>query len=62
MAVAAPCQTPGAVFHTEITPGRVLVAIDLPPTVRLDAADAAVAEAGLHNAVELVLAPYFARA
>jgi hypothetical protein len=60
MAVETPCQTPGAQFHTAISNRRIAVSVDLPGPLRLSAAQAAVLDANLHNALELVLAPYWA--
>jgi hypothetical protein len=59
MAIATRCQTPGAVFHSEITGRRVAVAVDLPQVMRLSEEAAKMLDANLHNAVELALAPYF---
>ena len=61
MAIMSKCQTPGAMFHTEIGPFRVACAVDCPPGVLADlsADDARTLEVNLHNALELVLAPYF---
>lgn len=61
MAAETPCQTPGAQFHTRITPVRVDVGVDLPAPLDLTEAEAAMLDANLHNAVELVLARYFPR-
>lgn len=60
MAQRTECQTPGARFHTRITGTSVEVSVDLPRQLDLDASKARLLERNLHNAVELVLAPYFA--
>lgn len=60
MAVRTPCQTPGAVFHTAISARAVSVSADLPGSLDLSESEAVILEANLHNAVELVLARYFA--
>ncbi|MFI2663365.1 hypothetical protein [Micromonospora carbonacea] len=54
MAVSTPCQTPGAMYTTHITPAGVTVAVTADLT-SLDAADAELLESQLHNVVELVL-------
>lgn len=61
MAVATPCRTPGARFHTHVGPDRIECSVDLPIDLGLDEAGAAVLIADLHNAVELVLASYWPR-
>ncbi len=61
MATATRCQTPGAVYWVIIGPDRIAVDVDLPFDLALGEDDAALLEANLHNMVELVLAPYFAR-
>lgn len=58
MALATPCQTPGAVYHTRIQDDRITVEIDLGHDLILDDESAAILEANLHNAVELVLARF----
>jgi len=61
MAIATPCQTPGAQFHTHVNSAGVMVAVEMPSDKSLDLTleQAKVLEAHLHNAVEQVLAPYF---
>ncbi len=61
MAIATPCQTSGAVFTTRIRRDHVLALVQMPEGMRLDLteAQAETLEANLHNALELVLAPYF---
>lgn len=61
MAMQTPCQTSGAIFHTEVSERRVSVSVDLPMALELDEAAAELLEANLHNAMELVLARYFAQ-
>lgn len=53
------CQTPDAVFHIKIGDREVSVAVDLPFPLGLTEEEAAILEANVHNAFELVLAPYF---
>jgi hypothetical protein len=60
MALPTSCQTPGAVFRTSVTDRAVSVTVDLPASLGLSEDEAVLLEANLHNAVELVLARYFA--
>lgn len=59
MAVATPCQTPGAQFHTGIAGNQITVWVELPEDVVLDEQQSEMLKANLHNAVELVLARYW---
>jgi len=59
MAIATPCQTDGAIFVTEIKARQIVVGVGLPFDLDLSEAQAETLEANLHNALELVLAPYF---
>jgi len=59
MAIATPCQTDGAIFATEIKARQIVVGVGLPFDLDLSEVQAEVLEANLHNALELVLAPYF---
>jgi hypothetical protein len=59
MAIKTVCQTPGAVFHTSIKSKQVSCIIDLPKSLKLDKEQAELLDANIHNAMELVLAPYF---
>lgn len=59
MALETPCQTPGAVFHTTITNNSVSCQIDLNKDLDLTEKQAKTLEANIHNALELVLAPYY---
>lgn len=59
MAIETTCQTPGAEFATHIRTDGVTVGVALPFDLDLDEEGAALLEANLHNALELVLAPYF---
>lgn len=60
MAIETPCQTSGAMFHTAISPTGITVTIDFGKVIPLNSAQAEVLEANAHNALELVLAPYYA--
>lgn len=59
MAQWTPCQTPGTQFHMHITENGFSVLVALPKPLRLNAAEAKLLEANIHNALELVLARYF---
>ena len=59
MAVETECQTSGAIFHVEINPREVICAVSLPFDLELSEYEAAILEANIHNAMELVLARYF---
>ena len=61
MALETPCQTPGALFHTRIEDRSVEVKVDLPGALELSEDEAAILEANVHNAMELVLARYWER-
>lgn len=61
MAVKTPCQTPGAVFHTNISSRNITLSIDLPKDLKLDESEAVLLGNNLHNAAELVLAKYFSK-
>jgi len=58
-ALETECQTPDAVYDTEITPKDVKVDVKLPHELDLDEGQAELLEKNLHNVVELVLAPHF---
>lgn len=59
MAVETPCQTSGAIFHTHISSDKITVTVDLGKVINLTDESAELLEANLHNALELVLAPYY---
>jgi hypothetical protein len=59
MAIKTACQTPGAQFHTKIASKSVEVKVDLPSELKLTKKEAQTLDSNLHNALELVLAPYF---
>lgn len=60
MAMQTPCQTPGADFSIHISADTIGVLVDLPfEFTNMSEDEAKILEANLHNAVELVLAPYF---
>lgn len=61
MAIETECQTNGAVFHTEISDRSISVKVDFGRTIYLTQEEAELLESNLHNAVELVLAPYYAK-
>jgi len=59
MAVETKCQTPGTRFKTVVDPLYITVEAWLPTALDLSEEEAALLEANIHNAMELVLAPYF---
>jgi len=58
-AIKTKCQTEGAVYQTEISEKNVSVNVKIPFTLDLDKDEAKLLEDNIHNALELVLAPYF---
>lgn len=60
MAVETVCQTPGAQFHTHISSDVIECKVNLPKALDLTEEEAKLLESNLHNALELVLARYFA--
>lgn len=59
MAIRTACQTPSAIFHTSVKSDKVSCVVDLPKPLKLDKEQAKLLDANIHNAMELVLAPYF---
>jgi len=59
MATETPCQTPGAVFHTFINDNQIWVNVQMNKLLSLSREQAEILDANIHNALELVLAPYF---
>lgn len=60
MAMPTKCQTSGAQFHTRISDENLSVTVDFGKLIPLDEGEAELLEANLHNALELVLARYYA--
>lgn len=58
-AVRTECQTPDAQFNIEINDSKVSVEVELPMNLDLTEDEAKLLESNIHNAMELVLAPYF---
>jgi hypothetical protein len=58
-AVKTKCQTPDAQFNIEINDKSVSVKVELPMELDLSESEAKLLESNIHNAMELVLAPYF---
>ena len=58
-ALKTPCQTSGAIFDTKISDSEVEISVKIPFDLDLDEDEAKLLEANLHNALELVLRPYF---
>lgn len=59
MATETSCQTDGVVYHTHISNNQILVNVELHKLLNLTKEQAEVLDANIHNALELVLAPYF---
>jgi hypothetical protein len=60
MALATPCQTPGATYRTRIEDSKITIQVDLGRrTLHLREESAALIEDNLHNAIELVLARFY---
>lgn len=61
MAIETPCQTPGAQYDTTISEQNICVWVHFPKGVGSQITEdaAQLLEANIHNALELVLAPYF---
>lgn len=59
MAVETECQTPGARFDTHIHETGFTVDFVYPGVLDLSEDQAELLDANIHNALELVLAPYF---
>lgn len=60
MAQSTISQTPDVIFHVSITDRHIGISADLPLPLSLGEDEAVLLEANLNNAMELVLAPYFA--
>jgi hypothetical protein len=58
-AVKTECQTPEANYNIEINDSKVSVEVELPMELDLTEDEAKLLESNIHNAMELVLAPYF---
>lgn len=58
-AVKTECQTPDAQFNIDISDEKVSVEVELPMKLDLTEDEAKLLESNIHNAMELVLAPYF---
>lgn len=59
MAFQTPCQTPGATFTVRVNSSFVDVGVSFPNKIELTADEATLLESNIHNALELVLRPYF---
>lgn len=57
-ALKTPCQTPGAIYHTEIKDKSVEVKVDLPEKQNLSVRDSDLMEKEIHNALEGVLSKH----
>lgn len=61
MATETPCQTSDAIYGISLTNRLVSCEVEIPFDLNLTADQAALLEANIHNALELVLAPYWIR-
>lgn len=59
MAIESPCQTPGTVYETNVSAGEVSVTLTFEHPLSLTGDQIAVLKVNLHNALELVMAPFF---
>ena len=59
MAIPTKCQTDGAVFKTYIAEEAMICWVEMPFDLQLSEPEAEELEANIHNAMELVLKPYF---
>ena len=58
-AVRTECQTGGAVYKIDISEDNITAVVNLPFELQLDKDEAKLLESNIHNALELVMAPYF---
>lgn len=58
-AVRTECQTDGAVYKMDISEDNITAVVNLPFELQLDKDEAKLLESNIHNALELVMAPYF---
>lgn len=59
MALSTPCQTPETLFKTVISGNVICSVVELPFALNLGDEEAETLERNIHNALELVLAPFF---
>lgn len=59
MAMKTQCQTPDASFSMHLTSTYMDVSVDFGRSINLTQQQAELLEANIHNALELVLAPYY---
>jgi hypothetical protein len=59
MALQTPCQTPGCNYIIDVRQDMVQVTVIAPRSLYLTPEEAKVLESNIHNAMELVLKPYF---
>jgi hypothetical protein len=60
MAVPTECQTPGAWFSVHTTDRALEVTVHFSKSLNLNEKEARLLEANVHNALEMVLAKYYA--
>ena len=59
MAIETACQTPGLVYTTQIHDTGLTVVVNFNRVNYFTEDEAEILDANIHNALELVLAPYF---
>ena len=58
-AIETKCQTKGAIYNTDISENNISIDIEIPFNIDLTKSEAKLLENNIHNALELVLKPYF---
>lgn len=60
-ALATKCRTPDAQYHTKISDDKIETSVDIPSKIlsELNEEQVETLEKTLHNAIEMVLAPYY---
>ena len=59
MAIESKCLTPKAVYHTHLSPERLLVQVDFGQTMELSEEAASLLEILIHNQLELALSKFW---
>lgn len=59
MAMETPCQTDGAMFSIHVMTTGISARVTFGKNIELTKEQAIILQANIHNALELVLAPYF---
>lgn len=61
MAIGTKCQTPGAQYHTHVHEDGAVVSVHFGQEFDISKEEAILLEKNIHNAMELVLAPLYAK-